>query len=292
MRSALYVPANSPSKILNSGIYGADGIIFDVEDSVLPHQKDEARYLLLEMLRLDEYKDTRLIIRINDIQSSYWKDDLRTLGPLFKDGILKVLRIPKVESADQIHIIEEELKNIEIRYGLNLGTLSIECIIESPNGVEHAFEIASSSHRIQAMVFGAEDYCNSTGVDRYGPLFALDYPRSRIVSAAASQGKAAYDTVWGAFTDIQGLIKDAEHSRALGFVGKSVIHPDQIEVVNSIFSVSEKEIAWAQAILNHSLLEKNQTGAYSVNGVMVDQPVIERAKRILTRRDVEGKKYE
>ncbi|MBN2860213.1 MAG: CoA ester lyase [Sphaerochaetaceae bacterium] len=283
MRSSLYVPANSPSKILNAPVYGSDSIIFDLEDAVLPEKKKEARYLLQEMLALEQFSGVHCTVRINDVRSPFWKEDLRMLTPLLSTARAGSLRVAKVESQHDIILVDRVLSAIEGEHGLPSGIITLQALLETPLAIEEAYRISGASERIEALVFGAEDYCSATGIDRYGLITALDYPKSRIVAAAAAYGRAAYDTAYGAFRNSEGLEQEAIHARALGFTGKSVIHPSQIEVVNRIFSITERELEWAKQVLGSSLCADQRDGVTEIEGMMIDMPVISRAQRILAR---------
>ncbi|NQT58499.1 MAG: CoA ester lyase [Bacteroidetes bacterium] len=285
MRSWLYCPADSPKKIMNAGIYGADGIVFDLEDSVSAKAKDQARILLCELLKTQDFGKTALAVRINGIKSGAdcWRADIEACAEAFNKDNPLIIRVPKVESPEEVQLICRELDVVEKRFEIDMGALALQCILETPLGVEHAFLIAGSSPRIQAISFGAEDYCTAVGIKRYGEAFVLDYPRNRVSAAAAAFGIEAYDTVWGAYKDSEGLRVDAERGRALGFCGKSVIHPDQIPIVNNVFSWSEEDVLWAKKVI--SLAAAQGEGAAGLDGIMVDKPVLERVRRIMRESD-------
>lgn len=282
-RSWLYCPGNVPGRLVNAHAYGADGIILDLEDSVAPTHKEEARYLVEEALKgfvplASAAPDSPVYgVRVNSVDTRWWRDDVETVVRAGAD----IIRLPKVESPDAVERLNAVVSDAERRADRVVGSVRVQCILETPIGIEAAFAIAAS-FRVESISFGAEDYCAATGIDRNGPAWALDYPRSRIVSAAASRGLAAYDTVWGAFRDIDGLRADAARSRDLGFAGKSAIHPDQIEEINRLFSPTAEQIAWARRVVERA--ESNaDIGATAVDGSMIDAPVVERARRILSR---------
>jgi len=286
MRSWLYCPADSPKKIVNAGIYGADGIVFDLEDSVTAEAKDQARILLCELLKTHDFGDAVLAIRINSMNTDndeYWREDILACAEAYSREKSLVIRLPKVESPEDIQLICRELDAAEQQHGIIQGSIKLQCLLETPMGVENAFLIAGASERIKAISFGAEDYCTAMGIKRYGEAFVLDYPRSRIAAAAAACGIESYDTVWGAYKDIEGLRADAQRGRALGFCGKSVIHPDQIGTVNEIYSWEEKDILWAKEVISSTAAQGK--GAVGLDGIMIDKPVLERAQRILRESD-------
>ncbi len=272
MRSLLYCPANSPKMLTHVGIYGADAIVFDLEDAVTEDEKDEARDLLVEYLSHMDYGEAELIVRINSFDSVYGKADLQAMIPLHK----AIIRIPKVETAAEIRHTEAYVQELEKQYSLTPGSTKFHILLETPLGIERAFSLAGASDRIAALAFGAEDYCRATGIKRIGEPYALDYVRSRLVSAAGAYGIACFDSVWGVLSDSEGLEKESHRSRTLGFNGKSVIHPDQVAIVNRIFSFSEEEILWARRILHEAA-----NGVSEVDGRMVDVPVIAQARRII-----------
>ena len=270
----MYCPGDSPGKMTNAGVYGADGLVLDLEDSVREEDKDEARLLVAEALKGHDFGETTLAVRINALGSPWWQDDLRAVIP----AGATIIRLPKVERAETVMQVCALLDELERENGLAPGNVSLQCILETPLGVEAAFSIGSATPRVESLSFGAEDYCTAVGIQRGGPEYALDYPRSRIVSAAAARGIASYDTVWSAYEDLEGLRRDAERARSLGFDGKSLIHPGQIDVINEVFSYSAEEIAWAEKIMAGAGTAGGVTG---VDGTMVDAPVLRRAQRIV-----------
>ena len=284
MRSWLYTPANTPSRMINAGIYGSDGVVFDLEDSIAPDQKDEARFLLEEMLPFiaDDLQRQgilcRLAVRINGLDTAWWQADL---SACLHAGV-QLVRVPKVESQADVHRISAYLDQLEAELKLPQGTTKIQALLETPLAVEYAFLIASASARIVAFSFGAEDYCAALGLRRKEASLALDYPRSRIASAAAAFGLEAYDSVWGFLDDQAGLIEDAKRSRSLGFCGKSVIHPNQIKAINEVFSFSAQEVEEAQRIVE--AVKLTSSGVLAEQGRMVDKPVVLWARRVLEGR--------
>lgn len=280
MRSWLYVPANKPRMLINSGLYNADGIVFDLEDSISESKKNEARFLLCEAFSQKVFKETHrgviLVVRINSLDTKHWFCDISNL---IKSGVTEI-RIPKVESSDKLIEIDNTITKIEKDNEIALQTIKLQVIIETPLGIENAIKIATSSRRLTGISFGAEDYCSLMRIERNAGGYELDYPRSRIANAAAIAGIEAWDSVWANFNDLQSLFVDAKRAKTLGFAGKSVIHPMQISAVNKIFSPSAKEIKWAKKITNFA--KENNFGVFSLDGKMIDKPVISRAKSIIS----------
>lgn len=281
MRSWLYTPANTPNRMIQAGMYGSDGIIFDLEDAVALSEKDEARLLLESMLPLirgsleTTHPTVKIAVRINGLDTPYWQDDLRAV--VSAGGT--IIRVPKVESAAQVEEIAHALSLLEAELHIPDGRVLLQVLLETPRGVEEAFRIGEASPRVIAFSFGAEDYCSALGIHRNGPTFALDYPRSRIASAASGCGIEAYDAAFGFLDNTEGLALECVHAKALGFHGKSAIHPKQVVAINGEFSFSDQEVREAQAIMDS--LEKNKGGVLSLEGRMIDKPVIAWAHRVL-----------
>ena len=288
MRSALYCPADIPRMMIQAPVYGADAIVFDLEDAVGSEDKDQARLLLSEFLQRGELcvsgvtEDPLIMVRINGYHTDLWKDDLRMLV----DAGVRDFRLPKVASPDEVRMVADHLVSLEASVGALDGSTPFQSIIENPLGVELAFAIASASSRVSGLVFGAEDYCAATGIDRSGPVWVLDYPRGRIVNAAAACGLPAFDSVWSRLDDPAGLQEEAVRARDLGFQGKSVIHPGQIPIVNEVFTPVHDAIVSAQRIVKE--YTQVHGSAASVDGRMVDKPVMLQAIRVLQRAKAAG----
>jgi citrate lyase subunit beta/citryl-CoA lyase len=267
--------------MIHAGIYGADGVVFDLEDSIAAGEKDEARLLLEEMLpviqdALDEQGILcRIAIRINALDTPWWKADVESS---LKAGA-RILRVPKIESPREIEELSMYLAEVEFRLGLQEGSTTIQALMETPRGVEQAFAIGDASPRVVAFSFGAEDYSAAIGVRRKEATLALDYPRARIASAAAACHVEAYDSVWGFLDDPKGLAEDAARAHALGFHGKSTIHPNQIATIHTVFSYSPQELQEAQRIMD--AVAQDDAGVMSSFGRMIDKPVVAWAAQVL-----------
>lgn len=282
MRSWLYCPGNNPKMIINASLYGADGLVFDLEDAVSSDKKEEARFLLARAFQDNIIPAQISAVRINGCETELWEKDLQELIP----AGARMIRIPKVEFPEQIIKICKLISLIEAKKNIEAGIVTLQCIFETPLGVENSFLIGKSSPRIRSYSFGAEDYCAAVGINRERDMLPLDYPRSRIASAAAAFGFSAYDTVWGYLDDTEGLKTDALRGKSLGFEGKSVIHPDQIELINKLYAPTVKEVENARLILEKT--GSKDSGASAVKGRMIDRPVIIRAEKILKAASAKG----
>lgn len=274
-RSLLFIPGNSPSMILNGSVFGADSVIFDLEDAVSPAEKDAARILVRNGIKTLDYNFLETIVRINSIQTTFWQKDLATVIPVNPDAIL----VPKVESAKDIHKVTNYLVNLE----KESNRTKIIGLIETALGVENAYEIAQASERVTALFLGAEDLTADIGAKRTKEGQEIFYSRSRIIIAAKAAGIAAIDTPFTDVNDDQGLVADTILARDLGFDGKAVISPRHIDLVNEIFTPTEEEVEYAQKVMAViTRAQKEGKGAVALDGKMIDAPIVERAKRVLS----------
>lgn len=277
-RSLLFVTGNSPGMILNGCIFGADSVVFDLEDAVSPGEKDAARILVRNALKTLDYGNTERIVRINSLKTPYWMDDLNMIIPAGPDVIMP----PKVQGEEDIHRIESFISGIEKDRGIPAGRIKLLPLIESALGVEKAFEIAGASKRITGLFLGAEDLTADIGAKRTKKGNEILYSRSRIVIAAKAAGVSAIDTPYTDVNDEEGLIQDAVLARGMGFNGKAVISPRHVEYVNRVFTPTEEEIEYARRVLEATARgEKEGKGAVSLDGKMIDAPIVARAKQIL-----------
>jgi len=277
-RSLLFVPGNSPGMLLNGCVFGADSVIFDLEDAVSPDEKDAARILVRNALETLDYYDIERIVRINSIQTPFWKKDLEMIIPAKPDLIMP----PKIQGKEEIKEIDDYISGLEKNKGLPLGKIKFIPLIETALGVEKAFDIAQASSRVEALFLGAEDLTADLGAKRTKESKEIFYSRSRIVVAAKAAGIAAIDTPFTDVNDEEGLIQDAVFAKEMGFDGKAVISPRHIEDVNRTFTPSEEEIKYAQRVISTiERAEKEGKGVVSLDGKMIDAPIVERAKQVL-----------
>lgn len=275
-RSFLYVPGNRPNMLARAPSAGADALILDLEDSVPPAEKETARGMVAEAIA--QLSGQRVYVRVNGLSSGLTPADLEgVVGPGL-EGIV----LPKAESAAQIAQVEGWLAALEAARGLPPGLVKIRPLLETALGVLRAYEIASASPRVTGLSLGAEDFALDLGVSRSREGIELFCARSSIVVAARAAGVDAIDIVFTDVTDEEGLIKEAEAGRQLGYKGKSAIHPRQVGPINRVFSPTDAEVAWAQRVVA-AFDEAAARGVASlvVDGRMVDIPIAEKARRIL-----------
>ena len=273
----MFVPGNNPGMMADAHIYGPDSIMLDLEDSVTMAEKDTARLLVYNALKRVNYGDTEMVVRINPLNTPYGKKDIEAV---VKAGV-HVIRMPKTETAEEVVEVEREIERVEKEIGC-LGRTKIMAAIESTLGVVNAYAIATASSRMMGIALGAEDYCANLKAQRTPGGDELRLARETIVVAARAAGIDALDTVYSNLNDMETFRQEVEYIHRLGFDGKSIINPRQIEVVNEVFAPTEKAIEKARTIIAAiKEAEKKGSGVIAVNGKMVDRPVVIRAQRTI-----------
>ncbi len=268
-RSRMYVPGNNPHMMNNAGVYGCDCIILDLEDSVAVEHKRDARYLIKYALKSLDFSPSEIWVRINKETA---KEDIT----IIKYGSPHGICIPKVESKEDILFIEK----IVMSEGMKSKFMPI---IETAKGVENISEIVGASEHIVALAFGAEDFTRDIGGKR--GWNSLLHARSRIVVAAKAHGLQALDTIYPNVDDFDGLKEETLKIAEIGFDGKGVVHPNQIEIIHECFTPSQEEIEEAKKIVEAiEEAKKKGLGIASINGRMIDVPVEKKARRILQMR--------
>lgn len=273
----MFVPGNNPAMMADAHIYGPDSIMLDLEDSVSMAEKDTARLLVYNALRSVDYGDTEMVVRINPLNTPYGKKDIEAM---VKAGV-HVIRMPKTETADEVREVEAEIEKVEREIGA-LGRTKIMAAIESALGVVNAYDIATASDRMMGIALGAEDYCANLKTQRSKEGEELRLARETIVVAARAAGIDALDTVYSNLNDMETFRREVEFIKTLGFDGKSIINPRQIEVVNEVFAPTAKDIEKARAIVAAiKEAEAKGSGVIALNGKMIDRPVVIRAQRTI-----------
>ena len=278
----MFVPGNNPGMMADAHIYGPDSIMLDLEDSVTMAEKDAARLLVYNALKTIDYGDTEMVVRINPLNTPYGKKDVEAV---VKAGV-DVIRMPKTETADEVREVEAEILKWETELGC-VGRTKIMAAIESALGIVNAYPIATASKRMMGIALGAEDYCANLKTQRTSgdnPNFGLELllARQTIVVAARAAGIDALDTVYSNLNDTETFRREVELIKTLGFDGKSIINPRQIEIINEVFAPKEKDIEKALKILAAiKEAEAKGSGVIAVNGKMVDKPVVIRAQRTI-----------
>lgn len=274
-RSRLYLPGNTPKFMINAGIHKPDGIILDLEDSVAPSKKDEARLLVRNALCQVDFYGAERMVRINQIPKGL--DDLDYVVPYH----INLLLIPKCETAEQIHQVEERITKI-LKERNRTYPIYFMPIIESALGVVNAYQIASASENVVALAIGLEDYTADLGTQRTKEGHETFFARSQIVNAARAAGIQPIDSVFSDVSDMDALRDVVFESKALGFDGMGCIHPRQIQVIHEYYAPNEQEIERAKKVVNAFYEATEQgLGVVSLGSKMIDPPVVKRAQRTI-----------
>ena len=277
-RSMLFLPANSPNMVVNGGVLGADSLIFDLEDAVSPDEKDAARDLLHSALEALDFGRCERVVRINGLDTPYWRLDLEAVIPIGPELIM----LPKTGGGEDIRQLDRALTELESAHGLTPGRTGIIALLETAAGVENAFAAASASPRVKALFLGAEDLTADLRCQRTREGAEILYARGRLVCAARAAGVEVYDTPFTDVNDLEGLERDAAFAKGLGFTGKACISPAHVSAVNRMFSPSRKEIDYAREVFEAIERGRRQgKGAVSLRGKMIDAPIVARAKLVL-----------
>ena len=277
-RSMLFLPGNNPNMLINGGTLGADAIIFDLEDAVAPAEKDAARILVRNTMKYMDLGGCEKIVRINSADTPYWKPDIDAIAPQKPDLIL----LPKSANPADVLEVDAYLTETEAKLGLAQNTIGLMALIETAMGVENAFMIASCTKRVKALFLGAEDLTADLQCKRTKEGREIEYARTRLVVAARAAGVDVYDTPFTDVNDDEGIVVDAQLAKALGFTGKASISPRHVEIINSVFSPTEKEIDYAYEVMDAIALAKSQgKGAIALHGKMIDAPIVARAQRTI-----------
>ena len=280
LRSLIFVPGNRPNMLERARAFDADIIMVDLEDSVPPAEKVNARELARQWVPELRKAGRRVMVRVNSLDTGLTRDELAALvGPdLF--GI----SLGKTESAWDLHEADRIIAPLEAAAGLEPGSIKIIPWIESARAVMNVFQIATSSHRVVAIAFGAEDYTNDMGIQRTDMGEEVYFPRSAVAVAARAANIASLDGPYVAFRNPEGLRQDAQAARQMGYTGKFAIHPSQIDIINETFSPKPEDVEYARQVVEAwRQAEAAGRGSLDLNGRMVDVPVVKRAQSLLAQ---------
>lgn len=273
--SRLYIPGNAPAMMINAGLHSADGIILDLEDSVAPEKKDEARILVRNALRQVNFYGAERMVRIN--QGERGLKDLEFVIPQNVNLVI----IPKCEDPGQVRLVDAKISEIKERSGFT-NQVHLMPVIESALGVERSFEIAKSSESVAAMAIGLEDYTADLGVSRTIEGKESLYARTRLVVTAKAAGIQPIDSVFSDVADMEALRQNVLSSKALGFEGMGCIHPRQISVIRMGFAPGNDEIEKSVKIVAaYEEAARNGLGVVALGSKMIDAPVVARAQKTI-----------
>jgi citrate lyase subunit beta/citryl-CoA lyase len=276
LRSLLFVPGNNSRFLEKAKSLQADIVCFDLEDSVPLEEKKSARNLIKNTLKNRSEYHSEIYVRTNSPVSGMIPDDLLEIVQKGVDGIV----IPKVNTASEIKKIEKIMAGLERKR--KLKPIELMASIESTQGVVNAYSIASCSKRVSALVFGVFDLLNDLGVEYTKNPEGVTYSRAKIPIDARAAGKYAIDAIWQDLDDIPGLKQDSLSAKNLGYAGKSIIHPNQVDIVHGVFYPTSAEIEWAKKVMSaYDLAKKSKKGATTIDGKMIDEVHYKRAAALL-----------
>lgn len=277
-RSMLFIPGNTPNLLINGNCLGADMVIFDLEDAVSPDEKDSARVLVRNTLKYLNFKTLGTIVRINSVDTPYWKKDLDEIMPYTPDMIM----LPKTGCPADVLAADAYMTELEEKLGLEKNTVKLMLLMETAMGVENAYISASASERVGAIFLGAEDLTADLRCKRTKESREIEYARQRMVVAGRAANVDVYDTPFTDVNDDEGIRRDAAVAKAMGFTGKASISPRHVDAINEVFSPSEKDISYAYEVMDAIRLAKEQgRGAIALHGKMIDAPIVARAQQTI-----------
>lgn len=267
------MPGNNPGMLQNAGILGADSIILDLEDAVSLTEKDGARILVSEAIKNVNYNGVEVVVRINPLDTSFGPKDLDVIARVKPDTIM----VPKADE-EEIKLASKLLDDIEKEEGFEENSIKIIPLVETAFGLENVYNVIKASSRVVGILLGGEDLTSDLGIKRTKTGEEIFYARNKVAIACRALRVDSIDTPFTDTNDFEGLAKDTMNAKSLGFTGKSSINPRQIDTIHKVYAPTSGEIDHAQKVLEAMEEAKIQgKGVFSLNGKMVDAPVINRA---------------
>lgn len=285
-RALLYVPGDDRKKINKAATLGVDCVCLDMEDGVAATRKVEARAMIEKSLQEVAFGRSERLVRINPVGSGMEAEDLKAALLAYPDGIV----VPKVENAGQLRWVSAEVGAFERSRNLSSGGIRLFAIVETARGIINLAEIAGSDDRLDTMIFGAEDLAGDVGAIRTRQAWEVFYARSAVVTYAAAYDLQAIDMVFVDIHDHKGLEEESLQGLQMGYAGKQIIHPEQVPVVQDSFTPSETAIQNALRVVEAFNAHQDAgVGAFSLDGKMVEAPMLKAAERVLARAEAAGK---
>lgn len=283
-RSMLFIPGSSAAMLSTAYVFRPDAVMFDLEDGVALREKDSARLLVFQALRHPVYADFETVVRINPLDTPY--------GPLDLEAVVragaKIVRLPKTETADDIVELERRVAAIEADCGRPVGSTRLMAAIESASGVVNAVAIATASPRMDSIALAGFDYVIDMQTTR-GDGTELFYARCAVLHAARVAGIGAYDVVWSDLADEDGFLAEVELIKRLGFDGKSLVNPRQIDLLHNAYAPTQAELDHARLVIEAAdRAEAQGLGVVALNGKMVDAPIVVAARRTVQYAEASG----
>ena len=274
----MFLNCQKPGLIKDPYIYKPDSIMLDLEDAVAEKEKDAARYSLFHALKEINYRGVERVVRINGLDTPYWKEDIRCAVA----GGCDAIRIPKTESAQDVKLVEEHVIAAEKEFGIPEGRTLIMAALESARGIMKALDICEASERLFGIALSGGDYTKDLQTHITGTGVELMGARQNMVIAARAAGVQCFDTVYTDLDNMEGFKQDVETIHLMGFDGKSIINPRQIEIVHEIYTPTQKDIIFAEKVVKEIDDKKAKgIGVFTVDGKMIDIAFYDGAKRTI-----------
>ncbi|WP_027641016.1 aldolase/citrate lyase family protein [Enterocloster clostridioformis] len=284
-RTMMFLNAQKPGLIKDPYIYRPDSIMLDLEDAVAENQKDAARFSLYHALKTIDYRGCERVVRINGLDTPYWKEDIRCAVA----GGCDAIRIPKTERPEDVRTVEDHIEAAEKEFGIPEGRTLIMAAIESARGVMKALDICEASERLFGIALSGGDYTKDLQTHITGTGIELMGARQNMIIAARAAGVQCFDTVYTNLDDMEGFRKDVETIHLMGFDGKSIINPRQITIVHEIFTPTPKDIIFAEKVVKEIDDKKAKgIGVFTVDGKMIDIAFYDGARRIIALAKASG----
>lgn len=283
-RSMLFVPGANASMLSSVFIYKPDSIMFDLEDAVSLREKDSARLLVFHALQNPAYKDIETVVRINPLSTEFGLLDLEAAVR----GGVDIVRLPKTDRPEDVHELEAHVERIERECGREVGSTKLMAAIESASGVINAVAIATASKRLVGIALAGFDYVMDMQTER-GDGTELFYARCAVLHAARYAGIDAFDVVYGDVNNEEGFLKEVDLIKKLGFNGKSLVNPRQIDLLHNAYAPTEEEVEHSKRVVAAAeQAERDGLGVVSLNGKMIDAPIVNHAIRVLQKAQASG----
>jgi citrate lyase subunit beta / citryl-CoA lyase len=278
-RTMLFIPGNNPGMIQNAGILGADTIILDLEDAVSLTEKDSARTLVKSAISSVHFYDSEVVVRINPLSTEYSEADIREIAMVKPHAFL----VAKATEEDIVNV-DNIIGEVERANGFEEGIIKIFPLIETAYGLENIYNIIKASTRVIGVLLGAEDLTADLGIVRTKVGEEIFYARSKVAAACKALKVDAIDTPFTDLEDTEGFIRDIEKAKSIGMTGKAAINPRQIDIIHGVFAPTIEEIDYANRVIDaQKEAELENKGVFSLDGKMVDAPIIARAINILNK---------
>ena len=284
-RSMMFLNCQKPGLIKDPYIYRPDSIMLDLEDAVAENQKDAARYSLYHALQEIDYRGVERVVRINGLDTPHWKEDIRVCVA----GGADTIRIAKTETAQDVHTVEEHVLAAEREFGRPEGSTLLMAALESCKGVLNALEVCKSSDRLIGIALSGGDYTKDLQTVITGTGVELQGARQQMIIAARAAGVQCWDTVFTNLDAMDVFEEEVRMIKMMGFDGKSLVNPRQIDVVHKVFTPTQKEIIFAAKVVKEIDEKKAQgIGVFTVDGKMIDIAFYDGAKRTIALAKASG----